>query len=349
MKNRKIIIDNPFSVVLNDSPLREAKEDEAIIKVKSSSICGSDLHIYKGKHPAVKLPTTIGHEFSGEIVWIGKEDNGYKIGDRVVLEPIINCGQCEACLSGNYGLCENATFSYRVGDGAMADYVVGKTNHLFRLKDDMSYDTGAMIEPMAVSLRAVKRASPNIEDKVLIMGAGTIGILICAILKHKGIKDITIVDFAESRLKIAKELGAVYSINPKNSNQDAELKNIHAKGFDIAFECIGKEEVFNNCLNHLKTNGTLLQVGIFEEPIIKIDASKLINKQIVIKGTQGYNNDFEEAIEIASKIDLTKMITHIYPLGKYKEAIDCALNASKTDAIKVLIHPEGEKNEIQME
>lgn len=339
MKNRKIIIDAPFSVVLDDSPVREVKEDEAIIEVKSSSICGSDLHIYKGKHPAVKLPTTIGHEFSGEIVAIGKENNGFKVGDRVVLEPIINCGKCKMCQSGNYGLCENATFSYRVGDGAMADYVVGKTSHLFKLNDDMSYDIGSLIEPLSVANRAVKRACPNSDDKILIMGAGTIGTFIAAILKYKGIEDITIVDFADKRLELAKDLGAKFILNPKGKDTLEELNKIHSDGYTIAFECIGKEEVFKNCLACLNTNGTLLQVGIFENPDITFNAAVLINKQITIKGTQGYNNDFEEAIEIATKVDFSKMITHIYPLTRYKEAMECVLNSSTTNAVKVLIHP----------
>ena len=339
MENRKIIIDAPYSVVISNSPVREAKEDEAIIEVMSSSICGSDLHIYKGKHPSVSLPATIGHEFSGRIVSIGKESNGFKVGDRVVLEPIINCGKCEMCLSGNYGLCQNATFSYRVGDGAMADYVVGKTKHLFKLNDDMSYDVGSLIEPLSVASRAVKRSNPSKDDRVLIMGAGTIGIFVAAILKYKGIEDITIVDYANKRLELAKELGAKHIVNPKDKDLLEELNRIHPEAYSIAFECIGKEEVFNNCLACLNTNGTLLQVGIFENPNITFNASVLINKQITIKGTQGYNNDFNEAIEIASNIDLTKMITHIYPLTRYKEAMECVLNASKTGAVKVLIHP----------
>lgn len=342
MKNRKIIINGPYSVIIDESPVREAKEDEAIIKVKSSSICGSDLHIYKGKHPAVKLPTTIGHEFSGEIVWIGKNNNNLKVGDRVVLEPIINCNRCEACLSGNYGLCENATFSYRVGDGAMADYVVGKTEHLFKLEDNISYDMGALIEPLSVSNRAVERANVNKKDTVLIMGAGTIGTFIAAILKYNGVEDITVVDYSNKRLELVKEYGAKYTINPINKIIEDELHKIHPKGFTIAFECIGKEEVFNTCIKSLKTNGTLLQVGIFENPNITFDASYLINKQIKIVGTQGYNNDFKKAIEISYKINFKKMITHIYPLNKYKEAIECALNSAQTGAIKVLIHPEEE-------
>ena len=151
MKNHIAVVREPYKVCIEERELREMGVDEAIVEVKSSSICGSDLHIFKGKHPAVKLPVTIGHEFSGVIVKTGKNSCGFKAGDRVVLEPIINCGKCAACKSGNYGLCENASFSYRVGDGAMADYVVCKTAHLFKLDDSMSFDVGALIEPLSVA------------------------------------------------------------------------------------------------------------------------------------------------------------------------------------------------------
>ena len=339
MKNRIAKVTEPFKITIEEKEVRDFSDDEAIVKVKSSSICGSDLHIFKGKHPAVKLPTTIGHEFSGVIVDIGPNSNGFKIGDRVVLEPIISCGECEACRSGNYGLCEKATFSYRIGDGAMADYVVCKSAHLFKLRDDMSFDVGSLIEPLSVANRAVKRSDAESDDSIIIFGAGTIGLFIANILAYKGIKNITIVDFSDTRLEAAQKLGAKHTINPAKENLE---NNIDPKGYDIAFEAIGKEATFNNAIKSLKTNGALVQVGIFENPDISFDASILINKQIRIIGTQGYNNDFAQAIEIAANTNLEQLITHIFPLSRLEEAISCNLNAVETNAIKVLIHPEEE-------
>ena len=342
MKNKIAVIKEPYNIELCDQDLRQMADNEAIIKVKSSSICGSDLHLYKGKHPSVKLPSTVGHEFSGDIISIGKQNNGFKVGDRVVLEPIINCGECPQCLSGNYGLCEKATFNYRVGDGAMANYVVCRTEHLFKLNDNISYDKGALIEPLSVASRGVKRSGVNKDDKVLVFGAGTIGLFIVAILKQKGVEDITIVDFADKRLLAGKDLGAKYTINPKDKDILEELNKIQNKGYNVAFECIGKQETFNTCLQVLQTNGVLLQVGIFENPNVTFDISRIISKQLTIKGSQGYNNDFEESLKLAEQLDLDKLITHVYTLDQINEAFDCALNASKTNALKVLIHPNKE-------
>ena len=342
MNNHIAVVREPFTVCIEERELRDMGDDEAIVEVRSSSICGSDLHIFKGKHPAVKLPVTIGHEFSGVIIKIGKDSNGFKVGDRVVLEPIINCGRCEACISGNYGLCENASFSYRVGDGAMADFVVCRTAHLFKLDDSMSYDIGALIEPLAVANRAVKRSGTGYNDSVLIFGAGTIGLFITAILSYKGIKDITVVDYSATRLEAAVSLGALHTINLSESDMEKSIADINPKGFDVAFEVVGKQVTFNNALKNLKVDGTLVQVGIYEDPIISFDASILVNRQVKIVGTQGYNNDFEEVIEMASKLNLEQLITHVYPLSMLQEALECNLNSSKTGAIKVLIHPKGD-------
>ena len=340
MKNRIAFVREPYKVSIEERDLREMGDDEAVIEVKSSSICGSDLHIFKGKHPSVKLPVTIGHEFSGVVAAIGKDNNGFTVGDRVVLEPIINCGKCEACKSGNYGLCENATFSYRVGDGAMADFVVCKTAHLFKLSDSMSFDVGALIEPLSVANRAVKRSGAEAGDSVIIFGAGTIGLFITAILSYKGIKDITVVDYAAKRLEAALSLGASHIVDLSVSNLEEFISENNPKGFDASFEVVGKEVTFNNALKYLKVDGTLVQVGIYEEPNISFDVSVLVSKQIKIVGTQGYNNDFEEVIEIADKLDLEQLITHVYPLSRLQDALECNLNSSKTDAIKVLIHPQ---------
>ena len=177
---------------------------------------------------------------------------------------------------------------------------------------------------------------------MIVFGAGTIGLFITAILSYKGIKDITVVDFSAKRLEAAGKLGASHTVNPAEFAPEESIADYHPKGFDIAFEVVGKEVTFNNAIKNLKVDGTLVQVGIYEDPIISFDASILINRQVRIVGTQGYNNDFDEVIGIAPKLDLEQLITHVYPLSRLQEALECNLNSSKTGAIKVLIHPREE-------
>ena len=127
--------------------VEEAGPHQVVVKIVSSAICGSDLHIFKGKHPSAPLPVTIGHEFSGEVVATGSEVTKVKIGDRVTVEPVVTCGKCMPCRTGNYGYCEQISFTYRTGNGAMADYITVEEAYLYKLREHLSYDAGALLEP----------------------------------------------------------------------------------------------------------------------------------------------------------------------------------------------------------
>ena len=148
----------PFKVHFLHKPVRPLAPDEVLVKVRASAICGSDLHIARGLHPSAPLPVTIGHEFSGDVVAIGSEVTKAHLGERVTVEPCIVCGKCDACRHGQYGYCEHISFTYRNGDGAMADYVVVKEPYVYELPDYLSYETGALIEPLSVATHAVRRA-----------------------------------------------------------------------------------------------------------------------------------------------------------------------------------------------
>ena len=157
----------PFKVHFLHKPVRPLAPDEVLVKVRASAICGSDLHIARGLHPSAPLPVTIGHEFSGDVVAIGSEVTKARLGERVTVEPCIVCGKCDACRHGQYGYCEHISFTYRNGDGAMADYVVVKEPYVYELPDYLSYETGALIEPLSVATHAVRRADIRLGETVL--------------------------------------------------------------------------------------------------------------------------------------------------------------------------------------
>ena len=167
-------------------PVAPPKKDEVVIHIRASALCGSDLHIFRAKHPSVPLPATIGHEFSGDIVAIGSDVHDLSIGDRVTVEPCEACGTCDACRHGEYGSCESLSFIYRKGDGALADYITVKAASVFRLPDDISYETGALIEPLSVAVHAVRRTDVRLGESVLVLGAGAIGILAAALCRRSG-------------------------------------------------------------------------------------------------------------------------------------------------------------------
>jgi len=339
MKNRLAIVQEPYKVAFIEKDIPDIKQNEVLIKVRSSAICGSDLHIYKGKHPSVNLPSTIGHELSGDIVSLGANVNEFYLGDRVTFEPLINCTVCEDCKRGNYGYCENINFAYRVGNGALAKYIIAQANHVFRIPDELSYDSGALIEPLSVAIHAVRRADVKLGDRVAIIGSGAIGILIAAICARIGAGIVLISDLSDFRLQKAIEMGATHAINSQMDDLlDYGRKLTNNLGMDKTFECVGLETTFTQAFSLLRKNGLMTVVGIYEQPKIMINVANFVNNEVRVQGSQGYCWDFPIAINMAKKIPLDKLITHHFNLSELQSALDLLVNKS-VDSIKIIVNP----------
>jgi len=312
---------------------------QVLIKVVSSSICGSDKHIFKGKHPSATLPVTIGHEFSGDIIGVGSGVMKFAIGDRVTVEPVVVCGKCEACRRGNYGYCENISFTYRNGDGAMAEYITVFETNVYKLPDQLSYDGGALIEPLAVATHAVRRADIKLGEKVLIIGGGAIGILIAALCRKNGASEVAIVDHSSKKLKMALEMGATTAIDSNKQDVTEIVNELTAgTGMDKTFECVGRESTFTQAMMALRKNGLATIVGIFEEKEIQIPVTRFITHEIKVQGSQGYCWDFPVALEMSKEIELEKLITHTFKLYELQQALETSLDR-EAGAIKIIIKP----------
>ncbi len=319
--------------------VEKPKGNQILVKIVSSSICGSDLHIFKGKHPSAPLPVTIGHEFSGDVIAVGEDVSKISVGDRVTVEPCIVCGECVACKTGNYGYCENISYTYRKGDGAMANYITVLEPYVYKLPDDMSYDEGALIEPLSVATHAVRRADIKLGEKVIILGSGAIGLLIAALCKKSGAVEIVVVDFSDARLNMALEMGATRTINPQKEDVYEVVKTLtDGFGMDKSFECVGLEATFLQAMMSIKKNGLATIIGIFENPNITIPATRFITHEIKVQGAQGYCWDFPIALSVAKTIPLEKLVTHKFKLEQLQEGLETCLNREK-NAIKVLIEP----------
>ncbi len=332
-------VTEPMKAELLERTVPEPKAGQVLVKIKSSAICGSDLHIFKGKHPSAPLPVTIGHEFSGDVEAVGCGVTNVKPGDRVTVEPCIVCGTCDACRHGEYGYCENISFTYRNGDGAMADYITVNAPYVYRLPDYLSYDTGALVEPLSVATHAVRRADIRLGETVLVIGAGAIGMLIAAICRKSGAGEVIIADFSDERLAVARELGATVTVNSGRENLEEEIKRLTSgKGVDKSFECVGLEATFLQAMMSLKRNGLATIIGIFEKPDINIPASRFVTHEIRVQGAQGYCWDFPIALKIARELDLERLVTHHFPLDELQKALETCLDRS-AGSIKVLLHP----------
>ena len=329
----------PMKVDFLHRTLHDPAPGEVLIRIRASAICGSDLHIFKGRHPSAPLPVTIGHEMAGDVAAVGEGVTRVAVGDRVTVEPCVVCGQCDACRHGDYGYCEHITFTYRNGDGAMADYILIKEPYVYRLPDFLTYETGSLIEPLSVATHAVRRADVRLGETVLVIGAGAIGMLIAAVCRRSGAGEVIIADHSDQRLAVAKELGATITVNScREDLEQAVARMTGGKGVDKSFECVGLEATFLQAMMTLRRSGTATIVGIFEHPDIRIPASRFVTHEIKVQGAQGYCWDFPIALKLARDIDLNRLVTHTFPLNDLQKALETCLDRT-AGSIKVILKP----------
>jgi 2-desacetyl-2-hydroxyethyl bacteriochlorophyllide A dehydrogenase len=332
-------VTQPGIVEIWEKPIPFLGDLDVLIKVKASALCGSDLHIFKGKHPAVSLPIPVGHEIAGVVAEVGVGVTKVKQGDHVTVEPVIVCGECHYCQRGDYHLCANISFQYRQGQGGLTTDFVAPERWVHRLPKRLPLPAGALIEPLAVAVHAVGLANLNIGGSVAIFGAGAIGLLILQVARAAGAGEVYITDIRESRLDAALKFGAAKAFNSSKCNPVEEiLKLTNGIGVQCAFEAVGLEITLNQVLQVLKKGGGAVLVGLFENKNVALPANVFVQKEISLTGSQGYHWDFQRGIELIQqgKIDLEKMITHEFHLEQIQQAFETLLNPDK-GAIKVVM------------
>jgi threonine dehydrogenase-like Zn-dependent dehydrogenase len=251
------MITAPGKVEFEERIIPKIAEKDVLIQLKAAAICGSDLHIFKGRHPSAALPVSIGHEAAGQIIAIGREVSKHQIGDRVTIEPVIACGKCEFCRRGQYHLCADISFQYRKGQGAFAPYFIASEERVFKLPDNLSYEEGALVEPLSVALHAVKKSGVRLGQTCAVFGAGAIGLLVSMLARRACGNQVFVSDINPFRLEKALEFGATDVIN---SQSDGPVETILAKtaqmGVDHSFEAVGLADTLLQALKTLKKGGS---------------------------------------------------------------------------------------------
>lgn len=316
------------------------KDNEVKIKVRAIGICGSDVHGYAGLTGRRIAPMIMGHEFSGEVVEVGKDVKHLKIGDRVAPYPVEICGTCEFCRKGMEHICLNKK-AYGVLDcnGAMADYICVPENIAFPLDDSVDYSTGAMIEPMSVALRGVDNAG-DIEGKnVLIIGAGTIGLFALVLVKMRNPAKIFVSDLSSHRLSVAKQLGADVVIrSDKEDAAEAVRKGTNGLGADVSIECVGITPTTKQAVSALKLGGTSVWVGNSAK-FIETNMQEIVTHELTVKGSFLYTlKQFKKVIDIlgSGSVDISPIISKEINLEEGPDMFH-TLYKNPGDLIKVVI------------
>lgn len=327
---------------------------EVLVKIQRVGVCGSDVHYFKQGRIGdfvVQAPMILGHESAGIVVATGDQVTRFRAGDRVAIEPGYTCGKCEYCRSGHYNLCPDVVFMATPPvDGAMAEYVAWPEDFSFALPDNMTFDDGAMMEPLSVGLWAVERGQLRPGDSVAIFGCGPIGLVTLQAARIAGATTLICVDIEPSRLARAASLGATATIDDKSRTAVEQIRALMIQqgrderraGVDVAFETAGSVPTTRNALAVTRHGGVAVLTGLPSQPMVELDIVSAASKEIDIRGQFRYANRYPSAIALTSsdRIDVASLVTHHFPLDQAAEALRFA-DEHKDVAIKVMVDVAG--------
>lgn len=326
--------------------------DSVKIKVQWCGICGTDLHEYLAgpifipgdePHPLTgeKAPVVMGHEFSGEVVDIGDQVTRCKVGDRVAVEPILSCGKCEACREGLYNVCESLGFhGLAGGGGGFSELTVVKEKMVWPIPDKMTYEQGALVEPAAVAVHAVRKSKLKAGDTAAIFGCGPIGLLTIQAAKAAGASLVIAVELSPERQELAKKVGADVVLNPKTQQVPEEIRKLtEGNGVDVSFEVAGVEAVLRQCLESTRFDGQIVIVSVWEKDA-SIAPNALVLKEREVIGILAYRNIYPAVIKLISsgQIRAEELITKKISLDEIvKEGFEGLIQ--NKNHVKILVSP----------
>ncbi|MGG4440926.1 2,3-butanediol dehydrogenase [Brevibacillus fortis] len=337
-------------VRVEEAALPVISAGKVMIQTAWAGICGSDLHAYhhgmgipvEHVHPLTgqKAPMTMGHEFSGIVTEVGEGVTGIQPGDRVAIEPLVYCGECEYCKKGHYNQCLSVGFIGLHANGGFAEYVVVEPKMVHKLPENVTLEEGALVEPAAVALHAVRESKLQVGDKVAVFGAGPIGLLTVLAAKAAGASEIVVVDVSQERLEKAKVIGASHIVNAAEVDTVSTILAL-TDGIDVAYEAAGAQPTFTNALSVTKKGGQVMVIAAFAKPV-EIDLFQMMVKETSVAATLAYRHIYPEVIRlIASKqMDVAQVITKKIDLANIVEEGFELLLTDKTQA-KILVNTNG--------
>jgi 2-desacetyl-2-hydroxyethyl bacteriochlorophyllide A dehydrogenase len=330
------------TIQVGESVPRKPGPDEVRIHVAFCGVCGTDLHIFKGAmDKRVSMPQVIGHEMSGEIAELGSRVKGWSVGDRVVVRPLHPCGNCPACKAGHSHVCYNLKFLGIDTPGAFQGSWTVPAHTLHRLPPNLSFDLGALIEPVAVACHDIRRGELKAGEAAVVIGGGPIGLLVALVAKQAGAR-VLISEVNPYRLNLARNLG-LEVVNPKETDlNELVLKRTNGTGADVVFEVTGTAPGAAVMTQLVRVRGRIVIVGVFGDPP-KVDLFRFFWRELHLCGARVYEpEDFEKAIDLAAggAFPLERLISARWPVAELQKAFE-QIEAG-TDLMKVLINTRGE-------
>jgi 2-desacetyl-2-hydroxyethyl bacteriochlorophyllide A dehydrogenase len=299
------------------------KENEILLKIKRIGVCGSDIHVFHGKHPATPYPVVQGHEYSAVVEAVGSGVTKVKPGMKTTARPQLVCGKCGPCKRGQYNACQELKVQGFQAPGVAQDLFVVPEDRIVPFADSMSFEQGAMIEPAAVGAHSTNRVSNLAGKNVVVSGAGTIGNLVAQFAKARGAKKVLITDVSDYRLSIARECGISGTANVKNESFDSAVNAFFgSEGFQVGFEAAGVQSSLDVLMQYVEKGGDVVILGVYSQnPVINMFF--LGEHELNVFGSMMYRQeDYETAAEMiaSGKIITAPLLTKSFPFSQYLEA-----------------------------
>lgn len=330
----------PGVIEFREIPTPEAGPGQVLVKIQKIGICGSDIHVYHGEHPFTKYPITQGHEVSGEIAALGPGVTGFVLGQKVTIQPQVVCGNCWPCRHGKYNLCEELKVMGFQTTGVASRFFAVDESKVTPLPDSMSFDEGAMIEPLAVAVHAVQRAGDVAGKDICVLGAGPIGILVAQVAKGLGARKVMITDVSKIRLEKARECGADVCVNTREKDFGEEfLRCFGPDKADVIYDCAGNNITMGQAIQYARKGSTIILVAVFATRG-DVDLAVLNDHELDLNTSMMYRNeDYLKAIELVEKgkVQLKPLISKHFPFQEYLAAYEY-IDANRETTMKVIIN-----------
>ena len=331
----------PKDIEYRDVPIPEPGPGQALMAVKRVGVCGSDIHVYHGKHKYAIFPLVQGHEGSGEVVKVGPGVDGVKPGDKVTLRPQMYCGECLLCRQGRYNLCETYKVIGVLGGttGMASEYFLADASKLHRLPAKLSYDEGAMIEPAAVGVHSIKMGGDVSGANVLVIGAGPIGNLVAQAAKALGAAKVVLTDINPVRLELARNCGIDHCVDTSGADLEQVLLQLFGPDrADVIYDCAGVPKMMETLVRIARRGSNIVLVGNFYD-MVPVELGLVQRRELKLVGVMNYTaEDYDETIRLMeqSKIRVNALISNHFSLRDYDKAY-AYIDANNSTVMKVMI------------
>jgi L-iditol 2-dehydrogenase len=336
---RALIYRDPWQMPLEHVPEPTLEPGGVIVRVAAVGVCGSDVHGFTGSTGRRQTGIIMGHEFCGTILEVAPDLSGWTPGERVVINPLIACLECRACQAGNTHGCANRRGIGWSVHGAYAERVAVPVRNLRRLPQSVSDLEAALIEPLAVAMRAVNRTPFELGATIAVVGAGPIGLLTLLALKLKGAGSVIVTDLSEHRLEVARKLGADLLVNAKDNPVQAVRDATNGDGAAAVLEAVGVSASVRQAIGMARTGGVITWIGN-SAPNVEVPMQEVVTRELQVQGSYGFDLEFDRAIELLAtkRLNLMPLIERIAPLED-GEALITALARNELEAVKVVLQP----------